>query len=189
MISSSLIQGCSTIKIAKAYQKLLERGKVDRPSAPHSFESGDDLGLLHDPAGQCCVKWWQPERAVLEYLDKLSARTKEEHRAELRVKAGADDQLIAIKLDHRLNGHSLEMFGTGSLTHRGLDGTIGMANSLIVGQIKLHAANVGLVGDRLGMKLEHDRKSDALSGGNGFVLGRGDASFNGRDAVGGQDLL
>ena len=72
---------------------------------------------------------------------------------------------------------------------RRLDGAIGAADRLCIREIKLHAADVGLVGDREGMELEDDREPDGHGSGDGLVLGRSDARLDGRNAIGRQDSL
>ena len=145
--------------------------------------------MLHHPAGQRGVERRQRQCAVLEDLDELASRAEEQDRAELRVEAAADDQLVAVELDHRLDADPLEVFGADALSDRRLDGAVSLADRRGVRQVELHAADVGLVGDRQGMELEDDREADRLGRGDGIVLGRGDAGLHGRDAVGGQDLL
>ena len=115
LMSISLIHRCSTTRSAEADQELLERGEVDRPAAAHALERREDLGLLHHPPGQRRIERRQAQRAVLEDLDELAAGAEEEHRAELRVEAAADDQLVAVELDHRLDGHAVEMPGAGAV--------------------------------------------------------------------------
>ena len=91
-------------ELAEADQQLLERGQVDRLAAAHALERLVDLGLLHHAARQGGVERRQGQRAVLEDLDQLSAQAEQQHRPELRVEAGADDDLVAFQLDHRLHG-------------------------------------------------------------------------------------
>ena len=119
-----------------------------RPRTP--LQRGVDPGLLHHPPGQRGVQRRQRQRAVLEDLDELAAGAEEQDRAELRVEAAADDQLVAVELDHRLDGHALEVLRRRRA--RATDASmapIGAADGVGVGQVELHAADVGLVGDRL----------------------------------------
>ena len=39
----------------------------------------------------------------------------QQHRAELRIEAAAEDELVAVELDHRLDGDALEVLGAGLL--------------------------------------------------------------------------
>ena len=71
--------------------------------------------MLHHPPGQGGIEWRQGQRAVLENLDKLAAGAEEEDRAELRIETAADDQLIAVQVDHGLDADAQEMFGAGTL--------------------------------------------------------------------------
>ena len=76
------------------------------------------------------------------------------------VQAAADDQLVAVELDHRLDTHAQEMLAAavvGDRRSRSLDRLGGHSPSR---QIELHAADVSLVGDRLGMELEDHREAD-----------------------------
>ena len=81
------------------------------------------------------------------------------------------------------------MPGAGRSVHRRLDRREGLADRLGVGEVQLHAADVGLVRDGLGMQLQHDREADSRRDGDGLVFGRGDAGLDRRDAVGGEELL
>ena len=110
-MSISLIHGCSTTSWLKRTRSCSRAARSTgwRPRTPLSAVI--DLGLLHHPAGQRGIERRQGQRAVLEDLDELAAGAEQEHRAELRVEAAADDQLVAVELDHRLHGHALEMLG------------------------------------------------------------------------------
>ena len=84
-------------QVAEPDQELLERGQVHRRAAAHALERREDLGLLHHPPRQRGVERRQAQRAILEDLDELAAGAEEQHRAELRVEAAADDQLVAVE--------------------------------------------------------------------------------------------
>ena len=58
-----------------------------------------------------------------------------------------------------------------------------------VAQVELHAANVGFVGDGFGVELEDDGVSDLRGFGNRFAGGFRQLGANGRNAVGGEELL
>ena len=131
----------------------------------------------------------QTERSVFEYLDKLASRAKEKDRTELRVQAAANDQLVAIELDHGLDAHPLEMLTTTVARDTGGDRLISLAHGVLAGHVELHAAHVGLVRDCLGVELEDDREADRNRRRDGVVLGHGNARFHGRNAIGGQDLF
>ena len=98
LMSISLIQRCSTTSWLKRTSSCFERGQVHRLAAAHALQRLVDLGLLHHPARQRGVQRRQRQRAVLEDLDQLSAGAEQQHRAELRIEAAADDQLVAVEL-------------------------------------------------------------------------------------------
>ena len=75
-------------------------------TAPDALQKLEDPGLLHHPPRQRRVQRRQGQRAVPEQFDLLSARSKQEHRAELRIGAATEDELVAVMLDHRLDGHA-----------------------------------------------------------------------------------
>ncbi len=112
-------------EVAEADEQLLEGGQVHRRAAAHAFQGGVDFGLLHHPSGEGGVQRRQGQGAVLVNLDQLAARAEEQHRAELRVHAAADDDFIAVELDHGLDGDALEMFFAGAFGDGGLDGAPG----------------------------------------------------------------
>ena len=68
------------------------------------------MGLLHHAAGERGIERRQAEGAVLENFDELAAGAEEQHGAELRVGAAADDELVAVELDHGLDGDAQEVF-------------------------------------------------------------------------------
>ena len=117
------------------------------------------------------------------------ACAEEQNRPELRVETASQDQLVTIELDHGLHAHALEMARPGPLATACSISRKALADCLGIGKVELHAAHVGLVGDRVGKELEDDRESDGGGGRDGFVLGRGDLGLDGRDSVGRQDLL
>ena len=81
---------------AEAHQEHFERGQIHRLAAAHAFQRLVDLGLLHHAPRQRGVQRRQAERAVLEDLDQLAAGAEQQHRAELRIEAAADDQLVGV---------------------------------------------------------------------------------------------
>src|SRR5947209_6725223 len=100
-------------ELAEPDQELLEGGEVDRLAAAHALERGVDAGLLHHPPRQGRVERRQGPGPVLQHLHQLSPGAEQQHRAELRVDAAADDQLVAVGTDHRLDRHPREVFGPG----------------------------------------------------------------------------
>ena len=105
-------------QLAEAHQQLFQRREVHRLAAAHALQRREDLGLLHHAPGQRGVQRRQRQRAVLEDFDQLAAGAEQQHRAELRVEAAAEDQLVAVELDHRLHGDALEVLGAGLLGDR-----------------------------------------------------------------------
>src|ERR1019366_4369373 len=97
-------------ELAEAHEQLFERGDVRGLASAHAFERGENFGAFHHAARQRRVQRRQTKRAVLENLDELAARAEEQHRAELRINAAANNQFITFELDHRLHGHAKEMF-------------------------------------------------------------------------------
>ena len=97
-MSISLIQRCSTTSWLKRTSSCSSAARSTgcRPRTP--LQRGEDPGLLHHPPRQGGVERRQGQRAVLEDLDELAAGAEEQHRAELRVEAAADDQLVAVEL-------------------------------------------------------------------------------------------
>src|SRR5262249_16299743 len=112
-----------------------------------------------------------------------------QHRAELRIDAAADYELISIEHNHRLDANPLKMLGASALANSGSDGAVGMADCLDAGQVELDAADVGLMGYCAPMELKGDRESNGPGGSGGGVLGRGNPCFHRRDPVAGEDLL
>ena len=150
-MSISLIQRLLDHQVAEAHQELLQRAP-GRPALPaaDALQRRVDPGLLHHPPGERRVQRRQGQRAVLEHFDELPAGAEQQHRAELRVEAAAEDQLVAVEL-----GPSAGPSRPGSARRppaRATDCSIAAirpADRLGVDQVQLHAADVGLVRDRL----------------------------------------
>ena len=102
-------------ELAEAHEQLFERGDVRGFAAAHALERGVDLGALHHAARERAVQRRQAQGAVLEDFHQLAARAEQQHRSELRVNAAANDDLVAVELDHGLHRHAQEMFLTGFL--------------------------------------------------------------------------
>ena len=97
-------------QLAEAHQQLLQRGQVDRLAAAHALER-----LVRS-----CVCSIMRRASVVLSGGSASARSlktstswppdaEQQHRAELRVDAAAEDQFVAVELDHRLHGDALEV--------------------------------------------------------------------------------
>ena len=161
-------------ELAEADHELLQGGEVHRLAPAHAFEGVVDLGALHHAPGQGGVERRQGQGLVLEHLHELAAHAEQQHRPKLRVNAAAQDDLVAVgQLDHLLHRDALEVLGALLLGHGGLDVVEGLAHIGFVLEVQLDAADVGLVGDGLGVELQHDREPDLLRqlGGGGFGLG------------------
>ena len=65
----------------------------------------------------------------------------------------------------------------------------GASDRVAIGEIQLHAADIGLVGDRLGEQLEHDGVADPVGRGRRPRPRGGDHGRDGGDAIGLQHLL
>jgi len=108
-------------QMAEPDHELLEGGDIDRSAATDSPQRGIDLRLLHHPPGQGRVERRQGQREILEDLDELTAGAEQEHRSELRIETAADDDLVAVELDHGLDADTLEVLGARALANRRLD--------------------------------------------------------------------
>ena len=95
-MSISLIQRCSATSALKRTISSFERRQVHRLAAAHALQRLVDLGLLHHAARQRGVERRQRQRAVLEDFHQLAAGAEQQHRPELRIEAGADDQLVGV---------------------------------------------------------------------------------------------
>ena len=149
-MSISLIQRCSTTRKAEAHQQPLERVQdrpALRPRTPSSAVSFFVRSIIR--CASVVLSGGTANARSLEDFDELPARAEEQHRAELRIEAAAEDQFVAVGADHRLHGHALRKCAAPacprtdfSIAWKALDG-------LGPGEIELHAADVGLVRHRL----------------------------------------
>ena len=105
-----------------------------RPRTPCSAVA--IVRLLHHPAGERRVQRRERQRAIAEDLDQLSAHPEQQHRPELRIRAAADDQLVAVPADHRLDRHALEVLGAGLRGDRVPDRLECLANRLGVPEVE-----------------------------------------------------
>ena len=181
-------------ELAETHQQARQRVEVDRRAAAHALERLVDHRLLHHAPRQRRVERGQGERAVAKHLDQLAARAEQQHRAELRVDAAADDQFIALDLDHRLHGHAEKVLAAARARFAqrlcpGFDRAPGAPHRVGIGEVQLHAAGFRLMGDGLRVQLEHDGIADRGRACHRFVFAAGDLRRHGRDAVGREDLL
>ena len=132
-MSISLIRGCSTTSPLNrtSSRSNAPRSTGRRPPAP--LQDLEDPGALHHPPRQRRVQRRQGQRAVPEQFDQWPARAEQEHRAELRIGAATEDELVAVELDHRLDGHAQEVLGADAPAYGLLDRAIGVAHRLGIG--------------------------------------------------------
>jgi hypothetical protein len=140
--------------------------------------------------GQAHVQRRQGERPVGDHLDRRAAVAKQDHRTELRVFGGADDQLVRIRApDHRLHDEAIDPGlgrGLGDAAAQRLDRCKDLVR---VRQVEGDAADVGLVRDVARKDFERDRKPDLMGGGH-CLLGVGySACIRHRDAVRGEQIF
>src|ERR1700680_857740 len=81
------------------------------------------------------------------------------------------------------------MLRAGLLGYRRLNRAKGIPYRCLSGQMELHAANIGLVGDGQRVQLEHYGESDGLRSRNGFLSVGRQSGFDYGNAVGGENLL
>jgi hypothetical protein len=98
--------------------------------------------------------------AVLDDLDQLAACAEKEHGAELRIRAAAEDQFDPAAADHRLDGYAVEGLFSMQLGDLFLDLAVGLGDRGAVGEVELHAADIGLVGNGFRAKFQHDGEAE-----------------------------
>ena len=92
-------------------------------------------------------------------------------------------ELVAIELDHRLDGHAQEVLGADAPGYGSLDRAIGAAHRLGIGQVESNPADVGLVRDRLGIQLQDRGVAEFRREGHGLLFRGGDPGRHDGDAV------
>lgn len=176
-------------ELAEAHEKLFERGEVHGRPSTHTLERGEDFRLLNQPARQRGVERRKAEHGVVGHLDELAAGAEEQHGAELRVDAAAENEFVAIARDHRLDGDAEEVLVPRLLT----DGVVNLlpraSHGWDITQVQHYAAHVGLVRERLGEKFDDDGKAQLFGVLHRVVLSEGDVCLNGRDAVAIEELF
>ena len=155
----------------EAHEQLLKSGRIDGTAAANALEGLGDPGPLDHAPGERRVERWQAERSVLDDLDQLATSAEEQHGAELGVRRRAQDELVAGVVDHGLDGHAAEMLGATLLGDRIADRGERVTHPGRIGQVEIHAANVGLVRDRTAEQLQDHRVTDALGCSDG-IFGR-----------------
>jgi len=73
------------------------------------LQGGENLRLLHQSSRERGVERRQAKRAILEHFHQLTAGAEQQHRAKLRVDAAAQNQLVAVGRNHRLDGTAEEV--------------------------------------------------------------------------------
>src|SRR5215203_5603980 len=171
LMSSSLIQGCSTTSWLVRTQRL------------------EDSGPFHHPPGECGCQRREGEGPVPVHLDQRAAGPEEQDGTELRVQAAADDQFVAVETDHLLDGCAAKVLGPVVLPYRGLHLLVGQSDLLCGLQVQAHAAHVCLVGYCLGVELEDRGVAEVVCQFHGLIRAARHLRLDGRDTVGGEDLL
>src|SRR5439155_18850310 len=101
------------------------------------------------------------QRTIVERCDQQAARPVEQHGPELRIDAGAHDQLVPARSDHGLHGHAFELGQAIQFGEPAADGLERVAHLPSAAQIELDAAHVALVRDGAGVQLDRHRYPSA----------------------------
>src|SRR5205823_14514657 len=176
-------------QLAEAHQQLLQLRRIHFRIAVVAGKRGVDLRLLHHPARERGVQRREGQRTVLEHLDEQPAGSEEQHGAELRIDAAADDQLVSAFAEHRLHGDAFEVGGPAEL---GEAAPYGLERALYLpraAQIELNATHFALVRDGPRMQLDRDRVSERLRRAHGLLGGRRGPRLHRRTAVSGEAAL
>ena len=176
-------------QLAEADDESIEGIEVDGFAAAHAFERGEDLRLLHLMAGERGGERRQRQGAIFPDLDELAAGSKQENGAELRIDAAAKDEFVTFEFGEGLHRDAEKVLRADFFADGLLNVGEGSGDFAGVAQVELHAANVGFVGDGFGVELEDDGVSDLRGFGNRFAGGFRQLGANGRNAVGGEELL
>ena len=132
-------------KLAELDQQFLQLVNIHGSAAADAIECGPDPGSLHQTARQGGVQRRQSQGMVFVDLYKLASRTEEQHGAELRINAAAQNQFVAFQAHHGLNGDALKI-GLGRMfNHRPPDVAKCLTHRSGAGQVELHSAHVGLM--------------------------------------------
>ena len=98
LMSISLIQGCSSTSWLKRTSNPSSAVRLTGFAAAHSLQSGEDSRLLHQALGESGVERRKRQSVVAVHLDHYSARSEQNHGAELRIDAAAQNQFISVAL-------------------------------------------------------------------------------------------
>src|SRR5919202_5648158 len=118
----------------------------------HPFEGLVYAGPFHHPARQRRIERWEGQSPVLVHLDELATRAEEHHWPELWLHAASEDELVTLRGDHRLHRYPLEVLGARFFAHGLFYPAVCRPDRVCVLQVQLDAADVGLVGDGLGVE-------------------------------------
>ena len=152
-----------------------------------------DARLVHQVARQLHVERRQGDGGVGDHLDRGAAGAEQDDRAEQRVLADADDQLMgAGPRDHRLNREALDR-GVGRLGGDAVEDALGgVGRRLRRADAEHHAADVGLVADVTRQQLHRHRRVAGEQVGRdclGLLDVVGDQRFHHRHAESGERRL
>ena len=135
----------------------------------------------------------KPERAILEHFDQLAARAEQQHRPELRINAAAENEFVAVNFIIGCTVTPRKCLLPAPCSR--LDSEVSIAfegvphRQLQSRKIQLHAADIGLVCDRLGVKLEHDGITDFLRHLDRLAARVSHVGLDSRNAVSAEDFL
>mmetsp|Transcript_69491 Transcript_69491/g.145134 ORF Transcript_69491/g.145134 Transcript_69491/m.145134 type:complete len:223 (+) Transcript_69491:1020-1688(+) len=158
---------------AESHHDFLELVGVDTLHASNTLQGLVDLGLMQHLGGQVGVERRKAQGGILEDLDQGAAHAEEDDRAELRVEAGAEDDLVALHADHGLDGDALEALRGGQSGHALLHLGEGLLDLGLASQVQLDTAHIELVGDGRRVELHDDREANLLGRLSGFLGGLG----------------
>src|SRR3712207_3191675 len=96
-------------ELARAHEQPLQGADVYRRPAPDATEGLEDAGPFHHSPGERGGQRREGEGPVSVHLDQRATGPEEQDGTELRVRAAADDQLVAVEVDHPLDGGSAEV--------------------------------------------------------------------------------
>ena len=161
-------------QFAEAHHQGFQGQQIHWLAPADALQGLEYLGLLHHAQGQSAVQRRQSQRTILENLNQLPAGSKQQNRAELRVNARAENDLVAFKFGHGLYGHALEVLGTGLLGHRLLDALESLAYRIRIAQVQDHATHVGFVADGERVQLQYDRIAHPVGYRDRLLLAEGD---------------
>ena len=176
-------------QLAETDEQFFELLQVGRRVIAVALEQGLDARLLHHPPGEEAVQRRQAQGLVVEHLGVDPARAEQEHRAEVVVGLAAHEQFEVRVGDVGLQADAgdarLGVVGADA----GHDPLPGLTQVVLVAQVELHPAGVGLVADVRRDELHHQRHLHVRGQGHGLVHRGGEHGLGHRDTVGGEHPL